>query len=280
MHRTCHCKTKKCVYQLIAKALYIVMIDIFQESSTDVWKQHTFDEWQFKFWSIALRMELDYLLFLRSVWKGDFLLYIASIEKLLPWISDLDLILYARWLTVHHYNISSSQIQRYNLRNLNQRIRNFTFNCFIAIYLHSNKRRKHGWTFQLRDLEESTSFTDVRGNAIWEQGRAHQISQNTSNSNRSKSIRCSVRRKHLSQHGKPNKNQTFKDYSSKVFRLHVKKHRQDYYAERIDVVFDTYKHESLKAAVRCKSGESVRSRKLLIHSVSQFQYCSGWKPGF
>ena len=73
------------------------MTDIFQESSIDVWQQHTFDEWKFKFWSIALKMELDYLLFLQSVWKGDFLLYIASIEKLLPWSSDLDHIHYARW---------------------------------------------------------------------------------------------------------------------------------------------------------------------------------------
>ena len=41
--------------------------------------------------------------------------------------------------------------------------------------------------------------------------------------------------------GKPSKNQTFKDYTSEVFRSQVKKHVQDYSAERIDVVFDTYK---------------------------------------
>ena len=33
--------------------------------------------------------------------------------------------------------------------------------------------------------------------------------------------------------GKPSKNQTFKDYSSEVFRSQVKKHGQDYSAERI-----------------------------------------------
>ena len=76
--------------------------------------QHIFDQWhkemeprspRFKFRSIAFRMELDCLLFLHGVWKGDFLLYIASIEKLLPWIFALDHIHYARWLKVHHYDM-------------------------------------------------------------------------------------------------------------------------------------------------------------------------------
>ena len=55
---------------------------------------------------------------------------------------------------------------------------------------------------------------------------------------------------------KPSKNQTFKDYSSEVFRSHGR----DYSAERIDVVFDMYKHESLKAATRCKRGKGVRRK--------------------
>ena len=90
------------------------MIDAIQKSSIDVSKQHTFDEWckemeyrsqPFKFWLIALRMKLDYLLFLRTVREGDFLLYTASIKKLLPWMFALDHIHYARWLTVHHYDM-------------------------------------------------------------------------------------------------------------------------------------------------------------------------------
>ena len=59
---------------------------------------------------------------------------------------------------------------------------------------------------------------------------------------------------------KPSKSQTFKDYSSKVFRLQVKKHKQDYSTERIHVVFGTYKHESLKAAMRCKTEKGVRQK--------------------
>ena len=42
--------------------------------------------------------------------------------------------------------------------------------------------------------------------------------------------------------------------------MEVKNHRQDYSAERIDVVFDAYKHESLKAATRCKQRKNVRRK--------------------
>ena len=58
----------------------------------------------------------------------------------------------------------------------------------------------------------------------------------------------------------PSKNQTFKDYSSEVFHSQIKKHRQNYSAERIDVVFDTYKHESLRAATRSKRGKGARRK--------------------
>ena len=58
----------------------------------------------------------------------------------------------------------------------------------------------------------------------------------------------------------PSKNQTFKHYSSEVFHSQIKKHRQNYSAERIDVVFDTYKHESLRAATRSKRGKGARRK--------------------
>ena len=40
---------------------------------------------------------------------------------------------------------------------------------------------------------------------------------------------------------KPKKNQQFKSYSADSFYPQVKKHQQEYHAQRIDVVFDTYK---------------------------------------
>ena len=60
---------------------------------------------QFQFWSIALKMEMDYSLFLRSIRSSNFKLYDALIGKFLPWIFRFDHIHYARWLSIHHYDM-------------------------------------------------------------------------------------------------------------------------------------------------------------------------------
>ena len=46
-------------------------------------------------------MELDYLLFLRSIRSGNFELHKFSIRRLLPWMFTLDRYNYARWLSIH-----------------------------------------------------------------------------------------------------------------------------------------------------------------------------------
>ena len=40
---------------------------------------------------------------------------------------------------------------------------------------------------------------------------------------------------------KPKKNQSFKDYSSEMFYPQIRKHQDLYVADKVDVVFDTYK---------------------------------------
>ena len=37
---------------------------------------------QFQYWSIALKMEMDYLLFLRTIRSSDFCLYLHAQEKI------------------------------------------------------------------------------------------------------------------------------------------------------------------------------------------------------
>lgn len=72
--------------------------------------QLSFEEWrcarsnlfpQFKYWNIALNIELIILQFVRSIRKGDFTLYVDSLRRLVPWFFALDHINYARWLSVH-----------------------------------------------------------------------------------------------------------------------------------------------------------------------------------
>ena len=82
---------------------------------------------QFLFWSIALKMEMDYLMFLRSIRSSNFRLYIASIARFLAWIFVFDHVLYARWLTIHHYDmemLNETNPEIYDEFNTNGRTQN------------------------------------------------------------------------------------------------------------------------------------------------------------
>ena len=106
--------TKYC-HQVTACALHQLMHQSFNEcASTDHNSSILFGTWrsemevkipQFQFWSIALKMQLDYLLFLRAIRSGDFRLYKFSISKLLPWLFAFDHFHYARWLSIHLYDM-------------------------------------------------------------------------------------------------------------------------------------------------------------------------------
>ena len=66
---------------------------------------------------------------------------------------------------------------------------------------------------------------------------------------------------------KPKKNQSFKDYATDVFYPQIRKQMNEYSAQRVDIVFDTYKDQSLKASTRVKRGKGIR-RKVLDKSVA------------
>ena len=50
-------------------------------------------------------MEMCYFLFLQSIRSSNFKLHVASIGKFLPWIFAFDHVHYARWLSIHHYDM-------------------------------------------------------------------------------------------------------------------------------------------------------------------------------
>lgn len=66
---------------------------------------------------------------------------------------------------------------------------------------------------------------------------------------------------------KPKKNQSFENYAAESFYPQVKKYQREYQSQRIDVVFDTYKSSSLKAATRTKRGKGIR-RKVQNDSIA------------
>lgn len=57
--------------------------------------------------------------------------------------------------------------------------------------------------------------------------------------------------------GKPEKNQSFKDYHSVGLTSQVEKHDREYSSGRIDVVFKTHKCKSLKGVTRVKRGKGA-----------------------
>ena len=56
----------------------------------------------------------------------------------------------------------------------------------------------------------------------------------------------------------PAKNQTCQDYCKDNFASQIDKYRQKYDTSHIDVIFDTYKADSLKAKTRRKRGKGIR----------------------
>ena len=70
----------------------------------------TFDCWceeqsrkkpMFGYWTLVKQFELHVLLFVRAIRESDFSLYVASLQKLMPWFFAFDRTHYCRWLSVH-----------------------------------------------------------------------------------------------------------------------------------------------------------------------------------
>lgn len=72
----------------------------------DSWKRSQEEKYpQFRFWSITLKLEMLLLQFVRSIRSTDFSLYKESMNKLLPWFFAMDHTNYARWLSIHLYDM-------------------------------------------------------------------------------------------------------------------------------------------------------------------------------
>ena len=111
----------KYVHQVTACTLYNLMKQAFQQPKCDTGREQrnlTLEQWreqmellypQFQFWSITLKMQMDYLLFLHSVESRKFSLYVHSLGKLLPWTFVFDHYNYGRWMSVHHFNMEMLQ---------------------------------------------------------------------------------------------------------------------------------------------------------------------------
>ncbi|KAK3926365.1 Centromere-associated protein E [Frankliniella fusca] len=103
-----HLTRSRYAHQVTAAALYKLQRAAYEEYSGD--DPLSFEEWcqetrqksiQFRFWDIALALELCVLVFVRAIRTADFGLYKAALKMLVPWMFALDHVNYARWLPVH-----------------------------------------------------------------------------------------------------------------------------------------------------------------------------------
>ena len=56
---------------------------------------------QFKFWSIILQLELEIMMYVRSLREGVFMLYIDALTNIIPWFFALGHTNYVMWIPVH-----------------------------------------------------------------------------------------------------------------------------------------------------------------------------------
>ena len=105
-------KRTRYAHTVTAAVLYICLRRCYSQYCETIHPQEkkTFMEWrvdkknssvQFRYWSTVLELELIVLTFVRSLKEANFVLYVKSLQNLIPWFFSLDQTHYARWLTVH-----------------------------------------------------------------------------------------------------------------------------------------------------------------------------------
>ena len=107
----------KYAQEVTVKVLYKLMLCVFKilnECYSEDEREQRFREWcdkmkerspQFQFWHTALLMEMDYLIFLRSIRSRNFDPYVRSLDKLLLWVFAFDHYNYAGWMSVHQFDM-------------------------------------------------------------------------------------------------------------------------------------------------------------------------------
>ena len=62
------------------------------------------------FWRMVINLQIEILIFVRSLCEGNFPVYVQTMRNLLKWFFALDHYNYARWLTVHIFHLLSLPI--------------------------------------------------------------------------------------------------------------------------------------------------------------------------
>ncbi|XP_068749352.1 uncharacterized protein [Montipora capricornis] len=111
-----HLTRTRHAHQVTVLALHKLQREAFRLSPGPVYDEESFERWKtssseksptFHFWEIIRKLEVLILIFIRSLREGKFLLYVETLEALVPWFHSLDHTNYARWLPVHIRDMKS-----------------------------------------------------------------------------------------------------------------------------------------------------------------------------
>ena len=105
-----HIKRARYYLQVVACTIYTKLKSAYLDSNSDepmlAWLNGKSEESEMcYYWKIILELMVDVLIFVRSIREGRFLLYVSSLRKLIIWYFALDHYHYARWLSVHLYDL-------------------------------------------------------------------------------------------------------------------------------------------------------------------------------
>lgn len=108
-----HVTRTRYAHQVTAAGLYILQMNAYEAYTRADHGENEpldFQQWidkqtslhpQFKFWDIALHLELLVMQYIRSIREGNFSLYVQLVGQLLPWFFAMDQCNYSRWVPVH-----------------------------------------------------------------------------------------------------------------------------------------------------------------------------------
>ena len=103
--RACYCA------QVTLCSLYQKLVDPVKAngSTLDPWKwleEKSLSSSMAHYWSLVINLHIEILVFVPSI-RGNFPLFVQSLRNLLKWVFALDHTNYAKWLTIHVFNLIS-----------------------------------------------------------------------------------------------------------------------------------------------------------------------------
>ena len=109
-----HVIRTRLVHQVTASSLYLFLHKAYSEYQIGEEKPKSLETWcdqrakaspQFQFWFTIMELQLQVMIFVRSLREADFKLYTESLAQIAPWFFALDHSNYARWIPIHLQDI-------------------------------------------------------------------------------------------------------------------------------------------------------------------------------